>query len=73
MTSFMETTGLHMVGFTDAQIAEIDAAIPKAAYVLAWVKNNKSVLMQLIDVSEMAFKQIESYQKENTQWASGQH
>ncbi len=64
MPDFMEEMGLHHFGFDDNQIAQIDAAIPKAAFVLDWVKQHKTVLLQLIDTAEMAAAQIAKFQKE---------
>lgn len=66
MSDFLENIGLHEQGFSDEQIARIDAAKPKAAFVMSWVKEHKTVLNELIDVAEMIASQIEQHQKETS-------
>lgn len=44
--------------FDDAQIAQIKAAIPKAAYLVGLVKNHKTVINELIDVANMVAAQV---------------
>lgn len=66
MSDWMEEMGLHHFGFTDDQIAKIDAVIPKAAVVLQWAKDHRTILNELADVGEMIFTQLAKFQKEQS-------
>ena len=66
MSDFIESIGLHAEGFTDEQIAQIDAAKPKFAYVLNLIMQNRTVINELIAVGNMIVAQIEQHQKETS-------
>ena len=66
MSDWMESMGLHAEGFTDAQIAQIDAAKPKFAYVLNLLKDNMTVITEVIGVANMIAAQIAQHQKETS-------
>lgn len=66
MSDFIESMGLHAEGFTDAQIAQIDAAKPKFAYVLNLLKDNMTVITEVIGVANMIAAQIAQHQKETS-------
>lgn len=55
---FMLDMALRHFDFDDQQIAQIKAAIPKAAYVAGLVKHNKTVLNELIDTFNMVAAQV---------------
>ncbi len=59
----MEEMGLSHFGFNDAQIAQIDAAIPKAAVLMDWIKQHKTMLNQLIDTATMVADQMQNFKK----------
>jgi len=65
MADWFEAMGLHHFGFNDEQIAQIDAAVPKAQYVLNLVQNNHTVINELFTVAKMIVDQIAQYQKDN--------
>lgn len=58
MSDWMEEMGLHHFGFTDDEIAKIDAAKPKLDFVMTWAKQHKTILNELIDVGQMIAKRI---------------
>ena len=66
MSDWMESMGLHAEGFTDAQIAQIDAAKPKFAYVMNLLKENMTVITEVIGVANMIAAQIAQHQKETS-------
>ena len=66
MTDFLESIGLHSEGFTDDQIAQIDAAKPKFAYLLNLAMQNRTVFNEVIVVANMIAAQIEQHQKETS-------
>ena len=66
MSDWMESMGLHAEGFTDAQIAQIDAAKPKFAYVMNLLKENMTVITEIIGVANMIAAQIAQHQKETS-------
>ena len=66
MSDWMESMGLHAEGFTDAQIAQIDAAKPKFAYVMNLLKENMTVITEVIGVANMIASQIAQHQKETS-------
>lgn len=66
MSDWMESMGLHAEGFTDEQIAQIDAAKPKFAYVLNLLKENMTVITEVIGVANMIASQIAQHQKETS-------
>ena len=66
MTDFLESIGLHSEGFTDDQIAQIDAAKPKFAYLLNLVMQNRTVINEVIAVANMIAAQIAQHQKETS-------
>ena len=66
MSDWMESMGLHAEGFTDEQIAQIDAAKPKFAYVLNLLKENMTVITEVIGVANMIAAQIAQHQKETS-------
>ena len=66
MTDFIESIGLHAEGFTDDQIAQIDAAKPKFAYLLNLIMQNRTVINEVIVVANMIAAQIEQHQKETS-------
>ncbi len=55
---FMLDMALRHFQFNDQQIADIRAAIPKAAYVASLVKHNKTVINELIDIINMVAAQV---------------
>ncbi len=67
MADWMEQMGLRHFGFNDDQISQIDAAIPKAEVILAFLKSHRTIVNELIDVAEMMTKQFAQFQKENPQ------
>ena len=66
MSDWMESMGLHAEGFTDEQIAQIDAAKPKFAYVMNLLKENMTVITEVIGVANMIAAQIAQHQKETS-------
>jgi ABC-type transporter Mla subunit MlaD len=64
MTDFIETIGLHAEGFTDQQIAQINAELPDAQALIALVKANLPAITRLITVLQMAVAVFEQHQKD---------
>jgi hypothetical protein len=62
--SFLETTGLRMVGFTSEQIAQIDAIIPDVARLAAVLKSEMPRINRIVPVVKMAMDVINEYKKE---------
>lgn len=58
MSDVLLDLALRHFDFTDDDIAKIRAAIPKAAYVANLIKNNKTVINELIDIAQMVSEQI---------------
>jgi len=63
MNDFMVDVALNHFGFDEEQKARIKASIPKAQYVAALVKNNKTVINEMIDVMDMIFTQIKKVEQ----------
>lgn len=63
MTDWMEEMGLHHFGFSDEEIAQIDAAIPKFKYVWDLVNHNKTVAAELFTVIGMILDRFAAFQK----------
>lgn len=63
MADWMEEMGLEHFGFSDDQIAKINAAIPKAAFIAGLVKQYRTTINELFDVAEMVLDQMDKFQK----------
>lgn len=48
MSDFLEDMGLRMEGFSDAQIAQIEAAIPIAQELVALIQKNEPAITQAL-------------------------
>ncbi len=71
MTDFVESMGLHAEGFTDEQIAQINAAMPYAKALADRINANLPLFntlwadaQKLLPVIQMALTVIEQHQKE---------
>ena len=66
MTDFIESMGLHSEGFTDAQIDQINAAVPDAQALIAALKTELPRINRLLPVIQMVFTVFEQHQKETS-------
>ena len=64
MTDFIESIGLHAEGFSDEQIAQINAELPDAQALIALDKANLPKITRLITVLQMAVAVFEQHQKD---------
>jgi hypothetical protein len=55
---FLLDMALRHFDFTEDQITQIKAAIPKVAYVANLVENHKTVINELIDIINMVAAQV---------------
>ena len=67
MADFMETIGLHGEGFSDAQIAQIDAVKDDALHVIATIQVLMPRINRLIPVARMVAEVLAQHQKEQGQ------
>jgi len=63
MGSLIESMGLHMEGFTDAQIAQIDAIKPDIDHLASLVKSEWPRITRVIGIVQMAAKVVNQHQE----------
>jgi hypothetical protein len=64
MSGFLESMALHEFGFTDEQIAQIDAVRPDVEFLLNLLKTEMPRIVRVINVAQMAIKVYNANQKE---------
>ena len=65
MADFVEALGLHVEGFTDAQIAQIDAIKPDVDHLANLVKSEWPRITRVIAVAQMVARVIAQHQETN--------
>ena len=64
MTDFLESIGLHAEGFTDQQIAQLDAIKPDIEFLANLVKTEMPRINRIVPVIAMAIAVYAQHQKE---------
>jgi len=64
MADFLESMGLHMEGFTDAQIAQVDAIKPDLEHLIGLVKVELPRINRIVPVLKMMADAYAQHQKE---------
>jgi len=64
MTDFLESMGLRMEGFTDAQIAQIDAIKPDIEHLIGVVKAELPRIDRIVPALKMMADVYAQHQKE---------